>query len=63
VVIGFRIIFTAGVSDLKSVRKMNDETTGAERIKFETKWNCFNNIRTGISFSVSLILLSIVIMG
>ena len=42
-----------------NINKMNYQTLREERLKFETKWNLFNNIRTGIAFSVSLILLLI----
>ena len=42
-----------------NITKMNYQTLREERLKFETKWNLFNNIRTGIAFSVSLILLLI----
>lgn len=36
---------------------LNDQRLSEERSKFETKWNTFNNIRTAIGFSVSLLLL------
>ena len=39
------------------IDELNDQTLSEERLKFETKWNYFNNIRTGIAFSVSLSLL------
>ena len=39
------------------IDELNDQTLSEERLKFETKWNYFNNIRTGIAFSVSLLLL------
>jgi len=39
------------------IDELNDQTLSEERLKFETKWNHFNNIRTGIAFSVSLSLL------
>ena len=45
-----------------NINKMNYQTLSEERKKFETKWNYFNNIRTGIAFSVSLILLLIITM-
>ena len=39
------------------IEELNDKTLADERLKFETKWNFFNNIRTGIAISVSLLLL------
>ena len=37
--------------------ELNDKMLADERLKFEKKWNFFNNIRTVISISVSLLLL------
>ena len=39
------------------IDELNVQTLSEERLKFETKWNYFNNIRTGIAFAVSLSLL------
>jgi len=39
------------------IEDLNDKTLADERLKFETKWNFFNNMRTGIAISVSLLLL------
>ena len=39
------------------IEELNDEAITDERVKFERKWNYFNNIRTSISISVSLLLL------
>ena len=39
------------------VEELNEKMLADERLKFETKWNFFNNIRTGIAISVSLLLL------
>ena len=39
------------------IEDLNDEPTKDERVKFERKWNFFNNIRTSISISVTLLLL------
>ena len=39
------------------IEELNDEVIAHERIKFEKKWNYFNNIRTCISILVSLLLL------
>ena len=39
------------------IEELNDKMLADERLKFEKKWNFFNNIRTGISISVSLLLL------
>ena len=39
------------------IDELNDETLTDERLNFETKWNFFNNIRTGIAISASLLLL------
>ena len=39
------------------IEELNDEAITDERVKFERKWNFFNNIRTSISISVSLLLL------
>ena len=41
------------------IEALNDEAITDERVKFERKWNFFNNIRTSISISVTLILLII----
>ena len=43
-----------------NIEKTDHQTLSVEREKFETRWNFFNTIRTGISFSVSLTLLLIV---
>jgi len=39
------------------IEGLNDETLANERLKFETRWNFFNYIRTSIAISVSVILL------
>ena len=39
------------------IDELNEQTLSEERLKFETKWNYFNNIRTGIAFFVSVLLL------
>ncbi len=39
------------------IEELNDQAIMDERVKFERKWNYFNNIRTSISISVSLLLL------
>ena len=41
------------------IEELNDKTLANERFKFETKWNFFNNIRTGIAISVSILLLTL----
>ena len=41
------------------IEALNDEAITDERVKFERKWNFFNNIRTSISISVTLLLLII----
>ena len=41
------------------IEELNDEAIKDERVKFEKKWNFFNNIRTSISISVTLLLLII----
>ena len=43
-----------------NIDKMTDTTLDEERRKFEKKWNYYNNIRTGIAFSVSTILILII---
>ena len=40
-----------------NIEEQNDKTLADERLKFETKWNFFNKIRTGIAISVSLLML------
>ena len=40
-----------------NIEELNDETLADERLKFETKWNFFNKIRTGIAISVSILML------
>ena len=42
-----------------NIDELNAERLSKERIKFESKWNNFNIIRTIIAFSVSVILLLI----
>ena len=39
------------------IEDLNDKALADERINFEKKWNFFNDIRTFISISVSLLLL------
>ena len=39
------------------IEELSYEAINEERVKFERKWNYFNNIRTSISISVSLLLL------
>jgi len=51
----------------KRIQKININSTNyqilsEERKNFETKWNYFNNIRTGIAFFVILIFLLIITM-
>jgi uncharacterized membrane protein len=41
------------------IENLNDEALADERLKFETKWNFFNYIRTSIAISVSVLLLTI----
>ncbi|MCP4953062.1 DUF1772 domain-containing protein [Arenicellales bacterium nBUS_48] len=43
-----------------NIEKTDNKTLSVERQKFETRWNFFNTIRTGISFLVSLTLLLVV---
>ena len=43
-----------------NIEKTDHQTLSVERQKFETRWNFFNTIRTGISFLVSLTLLLII---
>ena len=43
-----------------NIEKTDHQTLSVEREKFETRWNFFNTIRTGISFLVSLTLLLVV---
>ena len=44
------------IKDL-NLDELDDQTLSKERLKLETKWNYFNNIRTGVGFLVSLSLL------
>ena len=39
------------------IEELPDKSLTEERVKFEAKWNFFNNIRTGIAISVSILLL------
>ena len=39
------------------IEGLNGKAIMDERVKFERKWNYFNNIRTSVSISVSLLLL------
>jgi uncharacterized membrane protein len=43
-----------------NIEKTDHQTLSVEREKFETRWNFFNTIRTGISFLVSLTLLLVI---
>ena len=43
-----------------NIEKTDHQMLSVERGKFETRWNFFNTIRTGISFSVSLTLLLVI---
>ena len=43
-----------------NIEKTDPQMLSVERGKFETRWNFFNTIRTGISFLVSLTLLLVV---
>jgi len=45
-----------------NINSTNYQTLSEERKNFETKWNYFNNIRTGIAFFVILIFLLIITM-
>jgi len=45
------------------INSTNPKTLSDERKVFETKWNYFNNIRTGIALFVILIFLLILTMG
>ena len=40
-----------------NIEELDDKTLADERLKFETKWNFFYIIRTGIAISVSLLML------
>ena len=40
-----------------NIEELNDKTLGDERLKFETKWNFFNKIRTFVGISASSLLL------
>ena len=44
------------------IEELSDEAIAEERVKFERKWNYFNNIRTSNSISVSLLLLILLSM-
>ena len=39
------------------IEDLNEETLANERLKFETRWNFFNYIRTSIAISVSVLML------
>lgn len=43
-----------------NIEKTDHQMLSVERGKFETRWNFFNTIRTGISFLVSLTLLLVI---
>ena len=45
-----------------NIDKMTDKNLGEERIKFQKKWNFFNNIRTSVALSVSVTLILILTM-
>ena len=46
------------IKDL-NLDELDNQTLSKERLKLESKWNYFNNIRTGVGFFVSLSLLLI----
>ena len=56
ITVAFHIPLNNHIKNLKT-EDLNDQTLANERLKFETKWNFFNNMRTGIAISVSLLLL------
>ena len=56
ITIAIHIPLNNHVQKLK-IQEQNDKTLADERLKFETKWNFFNTIRTGIAISVSGLLL------
>jgi uncharacterized membrane protein len=56
ITISIHLPLNSHIQKLK-INELNDQTLSEERLKFETKWNYFNNIRTSIAFSVSLLLL------
>ena len=39
------------------IEELNDETLANERLKFETRWNFFNYIRTSVAISVIVLML------
>ena len=41
------------------IEELPDKSLTEERVKFETKWNYFNNIRTVIAISISILLLTL----
>ena len=45
-----------------NIEKMTYKNLGEERIKFQKKWNFFNNIRTSVALSVSVTLILILTM-
>ena len=40
-----------------NIEELSEKKLAYERLKFETKWNFFNRIRTGIAISVSILML------
>lgn len=56
ITIAFNIPLNKHIQKIK-IEEMNHKTLAYERLKFEIKWNFFNNIRTVIAISVSLLLL------
>ena len=45
------------IQRIKIEDNLNDEALADQRLKFETKWNFFNYIRTSIAISVCILLL------
>ena len=56
ITIAIHIPLNTHIQTLK-IQEQNDKTLADERLKFETIWNFFNTIRTGIAISVSGLLL------
>jgi uncharacterized membrane protein len=56
ITVAIHIPLNNGIHKVK-IEELNDEKLADERLKFETKWNFFNYIRTSVAVSVSVLLL------
>ena len=59
ITVAIHIPFNNHIQKVK-IEELNDENLANKRLKFETKWNFFNYIRTSIAISVSVLMLILI---